>query len=263
MRPITCLGPAEARALEGLLFDLDDTVLDAGKLTEAAFASLFRLREAGLLLVAVTGRPATWAELIARQWPVHAALAENGPVAFFEEDERVHRFDSAPLDLRSERAARLAELVETLRRELPELRPADDVNGRVTDYAFDVDEHHHADEAIIARAIELGRRAGASSFRSSIHLHFTFDRLDKASGALLFLRKRYGLDPTRARRTFAFVGDSENDAPCFAAFRTTIGVANLRGRPSLPPRFITSAPRGAGFAEAARRILQLRAASDA
>lgn len=261
MKPITHLEATEARALEGVLFDLDDTVLDAGKLTEAAYGSLFRLREAGLLLIAVTGRPATWAELVARQWPVHAALAENGPLAFFEEDERLHRLDSASLELRSERAARLAALVETLRRELPELRPADDVNGRVTDYAFDVNEHHRADEAVIARAIELGHGAGASSFRSSIHLHFTFDRHDKASGALHFLRTRYGMDPTRARRTFAFVGDSENDAPGFAAFRTTIGVANLRGRPSLLPRFVTGSARGAGFAEAAQRIVALRSAS--
>ena len=65
-----------------------------------------------------------------------------------------------------------------------------------------------------------------------------------------------------SRRRYAFVGDSENDAACFNAFRTTVGVANLRGRPTLAPRFITSAPRGAGVAELARVLGALRASAE-
>ena len=44
MRPISELPRAEAEGLDGLLFDLDDTVLDRGQLSEAAYAALFRLR---------------------------------------------------------------------------------------------------------------------------------------------------------------------------------------------------------------------------
>lgn len=256
MKPLDRIDPAEVRQLRGLLFDLDDTLLDGGALTEAAYGALFRLREAGFSLVAVTGRPASWAELVVRQWPIDGAIAENGPVGWYRDGERVRRFDSVSVDERNARSARLSELVEHLRRELPDLVPADDVNGRLTDYAFDINEHHRADEALIERAIALGRARGASSFRSSVHLHFTYDRLDKASGALRFLRARFGVDATSARRLFAYIGDSENDAPCFAAFRTTIAVANLRGRPSLTPRFVTRAPRGAGFAEAARVLCE-------
>ena len=43
-------------------------------------------------------------------------------------------------------------------------------------------------------------------------------------------------------------------------FRTTIAVRNFRGRPTVPPRFITREPRGNGFAEAASLILSRRAA---
>lgn len=258
MKSITALSSAEASTLTGLLFDLDDTVLDDGRLGEAAYSALFRLREAGLRLIAVTGRPASWAELVARQWPVDAAIAENGPIGWSRDGAHLVRFDSVDVDERNRRAARLTALVEVVRRELPELVPADDVNGRVTDFAFDINEHHRATEETIARAVELGRAQGATSFRSSVHLHFTFDRLDKATGALRYLRLRHQVDPTAARRLFAFIGDSENDAPCFAAFRTTIAVANLRGRPSLAPRFITEAPKGLGFAEAARILLERR-----
>ena len=55
---------------------------------------------------------------------------------------------------------------------------------------------------------------------------------------------------------YAYIGDSENDASCFAAFRHSIGVRNLSGRPSLTPRYITTRERGAGFVEAAEALLK-------
>jgi len=60
LRQVGELSPAEARSLSGLIFDLDDTLLDHGALTEAAYSALFRMREAGLRLIACTGRPAGW-----------------------------------------------------------------------------------------------------------------------------------------------------------------------------------------------------------
>ncbi len=258
MKPIAQLAPLEAQGLRGLLFDLDDTLLDDGQLSEAAYGSLFRLHEAGLALFAVTGRPASWGEFIARQWPVDGVITENGPIGWYRHEGRVHRVDVVSDAARTERRARLDALVVQIRTQVPELLPADDVGGRITDFTFDIGEHQRAPEELIERATLLGRAAGATTFRSSVHLHFGFDRDDKASGVLRFLRTRHGIDPTLARRKFAFIGDSENDAPCFAAFHTTIGVSNLRGRPSLMPRFITSAPRGAGFAEAAQILIRLR-----
>lgn len=258
MKPIAELTATEAQGLRGMLFDLDDTLLDEGQLSEAAYGSLFRLRESGLALFAVTGRPASWGELIARQWPVDGVVTENGPIGWYRHDGRVHRLDSVPEAVRRERRARLEALVAEVRAHVPELVPADDVGGRITDFTFDIGEHQRAPEELVERATLLGRAAGATTFRSSVHLHFGFDRDDKASGVLRFLRSRLGVDPTLARRQFAFIGDSENDAPCFAAFHTTVGVSNLRGRPSLMPRFITRAPRGAGFAEAAQILIRLR-----
>ena len=60
---------------------------------------------------------------------------------------------------------------------------------------------------------------------------------------------------------YAFVGDSGNDAACFAAFRTTFGVANVRaslGRLSVTPRYVASRAMGEGFAEIAAAILAHR-----
>ncbi|MFI5302573.1 MAG: hypothetical protein ACHREM_31165, partial [Polyangiales bacterium] len=71
-----------------------------------------------------------------------------------------------------------------------------------------------------------------------------------------------GYDAGSARAWAAFVGDSGNDAACFAAFKHTFGVANVARwvpRLSVPPRFVTSAEKGAGFAELAATLCRLRA----
>jgi len=110
----------------------------------------------------------------------------------------------------------------------------------------------------VALAIE---EAGARSTQSSVHLHATFDTDDKASGALRFLSQELAEEAGAAVVRFAFVGDSGNDASCFAAFRTTFGVANVRAaasRLSVPPRYIAGRPMGEGFAEVAAEILRKR-----
>jgi 3-deoxy-D-manno-octulosonate 8-phosphate phosphatase KdsC-like HAD superfamily phosphatase len=91
-----------------------------------------------------------------------------------------------------------------------------------------------------------------------VHLHATFDYADKASGAVRLLGADTGLDATAVRHAFAYLGDSENDASCFAAFAVSIGVANLRGKATLRPRYITSQPMGRGVVEAAGVILEAR-----
>jgi HAD superfamily hydrolase (TIGR01484 family) len=252
----------EAVRLRGLLFDLDDTFLAHGVLTESAYGALHRLAEAGLALLVVTGRPAGWGELIARQWPVAGVVTENGAIGVFREGRTVERLDTASADDRQRRRARVTALVNELRAELPELVPADDVAARISDFTFDIGEGQRAPRELVERAAELARSRGARVTRSSVHLHVSYDRDDKASGAVRLLRRLYAVDPTIARATFAFIGDSENDEACFAAFHTTIGVSNLSGRPSVPPRFVTRAARSAGFTEAAQALLRLRGVLD-
>src|SRR5512135_3436658 len=87
MQDIESLSAVEARGLRVFSFDLDDTLLTEGRLEEDAYRALFRLREAGLELVAVTGRPLGWAEVLARQWPVRGVVAENGAVACVRRDD--------------------------------------------------------------------------------------------------------------------------------------------------------------------------------
>ena len=64
------------------------------------------------------------------------------------------------------------------------------------------------------------------------------------------------LDAERERWIFA--GDSPNDAPLFAYFPHSVGVANVRSfsdRIATLPRYVTVGEAGAGFAELARALL--------
>src|SRR3954451_18745459 len=126
MKPASQFAAAAARRLAGVLFDLDDTLLDRGGLSVAALTSLYRLAEAGLILVGVTGRPAGWGQVLARQWPVSGMVTENGIIALVQRGHRVELLDRASADQRAARRAQLGELVRELRSRFAELEPSDD-----------------------------------------------------------------------------------------------------------------------------------------
>ncbi len=76
--PLAAAPPALLRPVRWVLADIDDTLTTDGRLTAPAYAALEALAEAGLRVVPVTGRPAGWCDMIARQWPVAAVVGENG-----------------------------------------------------------------------------------------------------------------------------------------------------------------------------------------
>ncbi|XXY44704.1 HAD hydrolase family protein [Sorangium sp. So ce269] len=276
MKPLSLLTADAASALAGVIFDLDDTVLDHGALTEAAYGALFRLRETGLALIACTGRPAGWGEVIQRQWPIDATIAENGAVALVrEQDEpsadprggvapsagRIAALDGLDRGARQARRAELIALADDMVRRFPAAALADDNDQRVTDVTIDIGEHRRVPPEEVQRMRAELRERGVRTLLSSVHLHLTRDPSDKATGVVRLLSTRFGEDPTRARYRYAFVGDSGNDGVAFAAFALTFGVANVRahlGKLSVPPRFVASLPMGRGFAEIAHRVAELR-----
>jgi len=250
MRPLAALDQERAARVEVVLFDLDDTLLTHGVLTREAYGALWDLSEAGLSLVAVTGRPAGWADVLARQWPVAGVIAENGAIAV---GKRAPILGPTP-----ERPFEVVERVRAAR--FPHVRYADDNAARRTDVTLDVGEHAHLDlptiEALRGALVAEGLRVTVSS----VHLHGTRSGDDKASGALHFLRG-LGIDAGAARARAVFVGDSGNDAACFAAFPLSVGVDNVRAwvpRLSVPPAFVTEGARGAGFVELAETLLRAR-----
>jgi len=152
MRTLTSLEQSEAKALRGLLFDLDDTLLDHGKLGEDAYRALFRLRDAGFELLLITGRPAGWAEVLTRIFPIQGAVSENGAIFVVPSPGGVNVVDPVAPAERQRRRARLAELVASMQRAMPELVPAGDVGARRSDFTFDVGETQRLGAEQVARA---------------------------------------------------------------------------------------------------------------
>src|SRR5512147_676807 len=81
-RPLKPLADLDPQGVRAVLFDIDDTLTTAGKLTAETYAALEALARDGKRAVAVTGRPAGWCDHIARMWPVDAVVGENGAFYF-------------------------------------------------------------------------------------------------------------------------------------------------------------------------------------
>ena len=76
---INKLSVENAKNLSGIFFDIDDTFTTSGKIHSVAFQALWALKDSGLKVVPITGRPAGWCDHIARMWPVDGVIGENGP----------------------------------------------------------------------------------------------------------------------------------------------------------------------------------------
>ena len=77
--------------IDFLLTDIDDTLTDEGQLKSEAYESLWLLQKKGISVIPVTGRPAGWCEMIARQWPVAGVIGENGGFYFRYKKNEMHR----------------------------------------------------------------------------------------------------------------------------------------------------------------------------
>lgn len=271
MRPLADLGPLEAARITVVAFDLDDTLLTDGQLVPSVYSALGRLAEAGYLLVAVTGRPLGYGEVLARLFPVLGVVVENGSLSVQRASTGALLVrDPVPNSERERRNTALAELDRAVRAAVPNAVFSDDMPLRRSELTYDVAEHRRLEEDEIARVVAVIRAHGAWATRSSVHVHATFDRGNKAEGLLRFLHEQAPLlraagasvpDLGAWRQRILFVGDSGNDAPCFAGFPCTVGVANVRAALaslSVAPRWVTTAEKGAGFRELAEHLLRLR-----
>jgi hydroxymethylpyrimidine pyrophosphatase-like HAD family hydrolase len=253
------LPPEAVRSLLGVCFDVDDTVTTHGTLDPEAYAALFALRESGLKLMAVTGRPLGFAEIIARTWPVDAAVGENGAgfLARVGKELRIGYWD--PVDVRVDQQAQLGRIRQRVARELPHVHVSSDGWARRCDLAFDVGEYASHPRATIDALLSIMADEGAHTSVSSIHAHAQLGDHDKARGIALAARELWGIP--EVDHAFLFVGDSGNDAAAFSHFTLTVGVANVRNhldRLPKPPGYVTAASFGAGFAELARELVRLR-----
>jgi HAD superfamily hydrolase (TIGR01484 family) len=142
MRPLADW-PLPARSgTRGVLADIDDTLTTDGRVPAAVFAAMERLRANGLLVIAVTGRPAGWCDIIARTWPVDGVVGENGALAFRHDPAARHmvRIYADSPQSRAENRARLERVRDDILAAIPGVRVAADQPFRETDLAIDFNE---------------------------------------------------------------------------------------------------------------------------
>jgi HAD superfamily hydrolase (TIGR01484 family) len=258
--------PAARAGIRVFFFDIDDTLTTHGRLTAAAYSALEQLKRHGLLVVAVTGRPAGWCDHIARMWPVDGVVGENGAF-YFTYDTVQHKLlkrfvseDEAGGDARAARKATLAEIARHILHEVPGSALASDQGYREADIAIDFCEDvPPLPRAAVERIATLMRAAGLTAKISSIHVNGWFGGYDKLSTTRLFMRERFDIDLDSAKDAFVFVGDSPNDAPMFGYFPYAVGVANVRdfiGTMLALPAFVTEKRCGEGFAEVVKILTE-------
>jgi HAD superfamily hydrolase (TIGR01484 family) len=257
---VKALAELDARGVRAVLLDIDETLTTAGKLTAGAYAALDRLHAADKIVVPVTGRPAGWCDHIARMWPVDAVVGENGAFYFFYADGKLGKRFIDDDATRTQKRNKLEAIAKRILAEVPGCALAADQPYRETDLAIDYCEDVAPLPMDAAEKIaSLMKEAGLSAKISSIHVNGWFGGYDKLSTSRILFDERFGIDLDRSNREFLFVGDSPNDAPMFAYFENSVGVANVRrfeGRLKAEPKYVTRAAAGEGFGEVVGHLLR-------
>ena len=273
MQPLALWQPPRLR---GVFTDIDDTLTTDGAITADALQALDALKAAGLHVIPITGRPVGWSEPFAQVWPVDAIVAENGAVALLPPAQDARKNPLQPLSEKREQLsklylqdaatraanyARMQQVLAHIEATVPGAQRAADSAGRECDIAIDHSEFTQLPQERIDQCVALMRAAGMNATVSSIHINGWYGTHDKLEGARWIVRQLLGRDLDAELNGWVYIGDSTNDQRMFQHFPHSVGVANIaRFVPQLQhlPRYVTQRERGAGFAEMARLLLNVK-----
>lgn len=261
-RALATISRSELSTVRVVLTDFDDTLTLEGKLPADTLSALYRLQEAGLAVVPVTGGCAGWSDMMVRVLPISGVITEGGGVFMQYRDNSVHyHYFQGEMLMRAQQAALLAMIQPRLER-FQALQLTRDQAYRLTDVAIDYAQDIHPPalsekDALLKELRQLGLNAKASS----IHINVCQDGVDKYAMSQQVLREVFEMPEHEQQRSVLYVGDAPNDESMFANFPLSVGVANIE--PYLPnlkhkPAFITNAAGGLGFAELASLLLEAR-----
>lgn len=254
--------------IEFVLTDIDDTLTTEGQLGHRAYESLWKLRDAGLKLIPITGRPAGWCELIARFWPVEGIVGENGGFYFRyaanpgDKNKKIQRWFFSNPDTIQKNKLKLAAIEKEVLSTIRGSAVASDQFCRLMDLAIDFCEDVPAlPSSEVEKIVRIFEKHGAQAKVSSIHVNGWYGDYDKLTTTLRLLKNEFQLDESEALKKCIFVGDSPNDEPMFKKFPHSFGVANIQAFSNQLkhlPTYVALSRGGEGFAEIAERILAIK-----
>lgn len=229
--------------------DIDDTLTENSLLSSATLKALEDLKAKGLWTVLVSGRPAGWADCIARIFPIDAIIFENGAGVMIKNGEKIET-----VKLAAESGKKILENVfQDLKKEIPHLKLATDQPYRLTDYAIDFNEeppklNSKELERVLSR---LASEKEITAKLSSIHVNYWHGTHTKVT-ACQYLLERVGKARGINSSEVVYVGDSPNDEPLFDYFALSVGVANVNqflSKMKNHPKYICKKNSGLGFQE--------------
>lgn len=232
--------------------DIDDTITHHGKLPKESYDALWKLTNHGFVVVPITGRPAGWCEMIARFWPVHAVIGENGAF-YFKYDKKMKRvFQQTEKVIQSNRK-KLNKIQKEILKKVKGSAVSSDQFCRIFDLAIDFCEDvKPLQKSKVDEIVNIFEKHGATAKVSSIHVNGWFGKFDKLSMCSKFMKKEFGIDIKKDNSQCVFVGDSPNDEPMFEFFQNSVAVRNIEkflSQLNHKPRFITQNESAQGFAE--------------
>lgn len=243
-----------------LLTDIDDTLTNHGLLQKNAFDSVWKLHESGVHVIPVTGRPAGWCELIARQWPVAAVVGENGAFYFRYTQKKMLRHFCADEKSITENRKKLEKIKTEILNSVPGCAVASDQFCRLMDLAIDFCEDvAPLSEKDVDRIKAIFEKHGAHAKVSSIHVNGWFGEYNKLSESLHLLKSEFQLSDANIKEQCAFVGDSPNDEPMWEFFPNSLAVSNIKTqlhRLQTKPNFVSDQDGGNGFSQIAEKIIR-------
>lgn len=267
---------SELRQIKAVFFDIDDTFSGGNfdtpefeaRIGAEAYSSLWKLHNAGIKLIPVTGRPAGWCDLIARMFPVDAIVGENG--AFYLQCiERGHQKSAKyikkylePESIRNKNAKKLLQLKKIILKKFKNAKTPSDQSYREFDLAIDYCEDvKRWKESEVQKLMEVCAQSGAQVKLSSIHVNTWFGKYDKWTCVQKVMKEVLGLSIQKDLNKIVYLGDSPNDEPFFKVLPLTVGVANVSrflSRMKSHPTYITNHNSGRGYAEFADVLLKAK-----
>lgn len=248
-----------AHKIKFLLTDIDDTITTNGQLSAESYSAISKLKQHGITVIPVTGRPAGWCDMIARFWPIDAVIGENGGLYYRYHGKKMQRWNFSNDKTLLENQKKLQIIAAEIKQKVPNAAISADQFCRIYDLAVDFCEDiPRLSDGEIKQIVDIFKAHGATAKVSSIHVNGWFGDFNKVTTAKLLLQKEFGLTESQILEQCAYVGDSPNDEPLFESFRHTFGVANVRDFQSQMkhlPDYVSPSESGHGFCEIVEKII--------
>ncbi len=255
MNPFATFPEKDKQQIRYVLTDIDDTLTLDGKLPAVAYSAMERLQQNGIKVIPITGRPAGWCDHIARMWPVDGLVGENGAFYFYYDkaQRKMVRRYWRDAKQRKEDTKKLETLATQIIQEVPGCMISADQAYREADLAIDFCEDvPPLPMEDVKKIVSLFEKAGAVAKISSIHVNGWFGDYDKLAMSRKLFKETFSISLENSKHEILFSGDSPNDAPMFAFFQNSVGVANIlqfTDEIAHEPTWVTQKEGGYGFAE--------------